>query len=173
MTSPLLHTRVRESLTIECPPEQVISELEALAGGRFSMAVDDSDSDNILFEMIRGTQADIIISGIVKRWHGTDSRLDFEGEVDVPAANTSLQKILVIVVTSVMSILYWELLIISSSYIALRNPIAIWGILSILTGSFAYWLLMRDTNSKKRWRVQQEMAQFVEQIRSLQTIDTL
>mgnify|MGYP000150024592 CR=1 FL=1 len=171
MTPPLLHTRIRKSLNIEQAPEQVIRQLDALTNDNFRMIVDESDSDNLQFKMQRGLPPDIIISGFVRRWHGTDSRLDFVAEVNVPPANTRIQQLLALVVTLTMMFVYGRILLSwSDSPVFLWNTTAILGILTILTGWASYWLLVRDTNSKKRWRVQQEIAQFVTRIEALATI---
>lgn len=175
MPAPLLHSRVRDSIEIPQSPGEVLARIKALAGEQFRLEVDEADHDNIHFEMTRKNN-DIIIHGVIRRWQGTESRLDFMGEVGVPASSSRSQQYLVAAIVAVAGIFMFKIAVLDSLRISpISRPgdlfaiIFAWLIPTLIVGLIAYAVIVRDRGSRKRWHLQQELAKIVEQIRKIET----
>lgn len=180
MNKPLLHTQVRDHFEIALPPYVVAERLQRLTPPDMVITLGNLDDDDIPFEITRtiGGQTEIHMEGVLQRWQGTDTHIRLRGEVDVPAPSQALQHMLVLSVILVMSIVYWRVIGvnrltmsvtdggITSGYAALGVG-GLWLAAVILTGWLAYWLIVRDTASGRRWQVQQEMNTLLMQIRAL------
>ncbi len=176
MATPLLHTRVRDSIEMSQAPVQVLAAIKALAGEQFCLDVDDSDPDNILFEMKRQTD-DITISGLIRRWQGTESRLDYIGEVDVTLPGAIIPNIMLTILLGGASILYWLSIAPQQGRFSFFINIPTFYILAIITFLIYLGVIYRIGNmllrsyrgDKRRWQLQQEMAKVIEGIRNIET----
>lgn len=175
MSAPLLHSRVRDSIEISDSPRQVLDKIKALAEEQFRLEVDDSDPDNILFEMTRQSE-DIIISGLIRRWQGTESRLDFIGEVNIPPHDSRKQQAIVALLVILTSIFLFDFIILdsirTSRFIRLPDIFILfvaWSFPTIIVALIAYPLIVHNTANRKRWHLQQELAKIIERIRRIET----
>lgn len=174
MPAPLLHSRVRHSIEISDTPQQLLAKLKVLSGEQFRLELDETDHDNIHFEMIQKNE-EIVIHGVIRRWQGTESRLDFMAEVDVPPHDSRLQQAIVVLFVILAGIFLFDFIILDSirinqaSFPDLFFLSVAWSFPTLIVALIAYPLIVRNTANHKRWHVQQEMAKIIERIRKIET----
>lgn len=179
MVKTILHTRVSESFYFEQSPHEIVHHIETAIWHNLSVTVQEN-SEHFNFKILKLNEQhpEITITGTIRHWQGTNSRCDFEGLVDVPSPNTTLQQAWVVLIVAIVSVIFWRWILIDLggllilfdlplvmglSIISMEVPIA------IIIGGISYSLIVRDTSDKRRWQVQQDMGKIIEGLYTLGT----
>lgn len=185
MTKANLRSRISNSFELPDLPQAILHQIIEKTADNYYLSYDDADTDNILFELIRDDET-IIISGHIRRWQGTQSQIQLDGRVNLPARVSLLRKFIFGLVVGIPGIygfwtfiVPWILIAIDPSSIVTGNSTRVVALTSIIflsiflifIMSFIVYLakniLLRDSNVNKRWQAQQELDR---QMRGLQSL---
>lgn len=180
-----LRTRIDDSIEVQELPSYTLKQLIENTPDNYHLSYDDANSDNIIFELVRDDES-IVISGQIRRWQGTHSHIQFNGEVDVPPQVSLIRKTIFGLIVGIPTI-YWvwtfilpELLYllvfggniltsdraVSAFIVTLTSSIILLFFMPIL-GFVAKSILIRDSNAKKRWQGQQELHKIIKALKIL------
>lgn len=86
MQKPYLHSTLRRTVETPLTVDAVLDALEALQSPQMQVVIDPSNAEYPYFEIIvlQNHTEELLFSGIVERWQGTEARVRFEGEVLIP-----------------------------------------------------------------------------------------
>lgn len=182
MPAPLLHSRIRDSIEIRQSPRQVLDKIKVFSDEQFRLELDEADHDNIHFEMTQKNE-EFVIHGVIRRWQGTESRLDFMGEVNIPESASQPNRLFLAGIILIEGIFLFKFIILDSLSVAPANTntfltlfmlFLMWFVPTMILAAFTYWIMLFirakiNQGNDKHWQVQQELAKIIEEFRELET----
>lgn len=185
MTKANMRTSLSDSVESPELPHITLKHLIVNVPENYKLSYNDADNDNILFEFIRDDES-IVISGQIRRWQGTQSHIQFDGEVDVPPQVSLIRKTIFALIVGIPTIYWlWNLVLPGLLYLLvfegniLKSDLAVSALLGFLTSLslliffmpiLAYAaksLILHDSNVNKRWQRQQELHQQIEVLKRI------
>ncbi len=178
MVRTILHTRVSDTFYFEQSPEEISHLIETTQWHNLSIAVQEN-IEHFDFQIIKLVEQhpEIVINGTIRRWQGTNSRCDFEGNVEVPPPNSGAQHRLVALILAIISVVYW-FWVLDAFYVFSEPSFLIfigipiftgWLFIMIVVGLISFRLIVKDNSDQRRWEVQQEMGWIIDGLHTLGT----
>lgn len=176
MPDAILHTNLHQAMDTVLAPEQVAEILQSMP---LAIKLGDYDGDNLPFQADDG---DVEIDGVIQRWHGTESRIVINSEVDIPQIPNVLRyAVIASFVVLVLGILwYMGNFIVQIDCGEATNGLAtacaeptvstnwfvllLMAIIMIAGIAGVFYLQNADPYASRRWNAQQKMGKLINHI---------